>query len=156
MALLWDICNSSWCYSESIFKIYLFDEITLIHSSTFYHIGLFQLCQRLVVLQYVSDTNLIFSHMVSFIYECQIILDVMMRSATLTQVITYCRQCGQSPGHLKSWFENFAMCGAQDSVHIAGNVVCYYFKIRPAVTLIFSLNVSIFHSGWCEEVGVDT
>ena len=36
------------------------------------------------------------------------------------------------------------------------NVVCYYFKIRPAATLIFSLNVSIFHSGWCEEVGVDT
>ena len=41
-------------------------------------------------------------------------------------------------------------------VHIAGNVVCYYFKIRPAATLIFSLNVSIFHSGWCEEVGVDS
>ena len=129
MALLWDICNSSWCYSESIFEKCCF---------------------------YWNNIDSFFFLMIYLIYECQIILDVMMWSATLTQVITYCRQCGKSPGHLKSWFENFAMCGAQDSVHIASNVVCYYFKIRPAVTLIFSLNVSIFHSGWCEEVGVDS
>ena len=149
MALLWDICNSSWCYSESIFEKYCFNWNNIDSFFHFcYHIGLFQLLDRqsIPILQYIKY----------FIYECQIILDVMMWSATLTQVITYCRQCGQSPGHLKSWFENFAMCGAQDSMHIAGNVVCYYFKIRPASTLIFSLNVSIFHSGWCEEVGVDS
>ena len=59
--------------------------------------------------------------MISFIYECQIILDVIMWSATLTQARPHCQQCGQGPGHVESWLENFAMPGAQHSVHIAGN-----------------------------------
>ena len=139
MALLWDICNSSWCYSESIFKIYLFEEITLIHSSTFYHIGLFQLCQRLVVLRF-RHQSYFFPHGLFYLWMsnysgCN---DLICKSATLTQGSTHCQQCGQSPVYVELWFKNFAMPGAQHSKHVAGNVVWYYFKIRSrsAVTMI--------------------